>query len=177
MQDSISCRVSCGVLLSRQACLAKEELAHFATHGACCYIVQCDVAHSIETNKVMGWVHEHLPIVGKIAHAAGLLGYGSIKDMTTSGFWSVAMPKVMVCIRCRLYKLYEIYIHPSTSCRGGNEAFAGSQVIGSMLMCKMTIPVLTRHLFSSTSSVWSQPGACHYSSANKVVDACAASCR
>ena len=38
-------------------------------------------------------------------------------------------------------------------------------------MSDLTIPLLERHFFSSTSSVWSQPGACHYSSANSFIDA------
>ncbi len=52
-----------------------------------------------------------------------------------------------------------------------------AQVIGSMSICNLSVPILRRHLFSSTSSVWSQSGACHYSSANSFVDACAASSR
>ena len=93
-QDLSAQRASCGVILSRQGLTQREELQHFARHGACCYIVQCDIAHSLETDNVMGWIHEHLPIVGNIVHAAGLLGYGNIIDMTSSNFWQLAMPKV-----------------------------------------------------------------------------------
>ena len=42
----------------------------------------------------MGWIHEHLPIIGNIVHAAGLLGYGDITNMTRVNFWLLAMPKV-----------------------------------------------------------------------------------
>ena len=93
-QDLKAQRVSCGVMMSRQGIVQREELQDFARYGACCYIVQCDIAHSIETDNVMGWVHEHLPIIENIVHAAGLLGYGNIINMTKVDFWLLAMPKV-----------------------------------------------------------------------------------
>lgn len=91
--------MSCGVILSRQGSVEKRELEHFAKHGICCYIVQCDVAHSIETDIIMEWIHEQLPIIGKVVHAAGLLGYGNIIDMTYSDFGLLAMPKVRLNVR------------------------------------------------------------------------------
>ena len=94
MQDLEAQCTSYGVILSRQGFVQKEELEHFARHGTCCYIVKCDVAYSTNTDGVIGWVHEHLPIIGKMVHAAGLLGYGNIQDMTTSSFWLLALPKV-----------------------------------------------------------------------------------
>ena len=94
MQDMEAQVTSYGVILSRQGFVPKRGLEYFARHGTCCYVVKCDVACSVYTNGVIEWVHEHLPKIGKVVHAAGLLGYGNIQDMTTSDFWLLALPKV-----------------------------------------------------------------------------------
>jgi len=84
----------CGTILSRHPFVQYEDLVEVAKNGACCFVVECDMGQSNHVDRIMDWAHEHLPLIKKIAHAAGVLGYGSIQDMEASQFWQVAMPKV-----------------------------------------------------------------------------------
>lgn len=53
------------------------------------------------------------------------------------------------------------------------ENFVMVQVLGGLVLSDCYIPVAARHFFSSTAAVWSQPGACHYSTANSFLDSLA----
>ena len=48
------------------------------------------------------------------------------------------------------------------------------KAVGASTFCSTGAPPLTQLLFSSTSAVWSQPGAGHYAAANAFLDASAA---
>ena len=89
---------ACGIILSRQPFVQYEDLVEVAINVACCFIVECDVGQSDHVDRIMDWAHEHLPLIKKIAHAAGVLGYGIIQDMEACQFWQVAMPKVGRCV-------------------------------------------------------------------------------
>ena len=47
------------------------------------------------------------------------------------------------------------------------------QVVGAQMLAECGMPCNSVLLFSSTSSIWSQPGSSHYSSANTYLDVCA----
>lgn len=47
---------------------------------------------------------------------------------------------------------------------------SASQVVGSQVLVQGLVPCVSVVLFSSTSSVWSQPGSSHYSAANTYLD-------
>ena len=48
------------------------------------------------------------------------------------------------------------------------------KAVGSQAFSTAGMPLLTELLFSSTSAIWSQPGAGHYAAANALLDASAA---
>lgn len=74
-------------------------------------------------------LHEKGMALQVFAHAAGVLGFDLISDLTEAAFIAVMLPKVA----------------------------------GEAIFTQAGIPVESSFLFSSTSSVWSQIGAAHYS--------------
>ena len=47
------------------------------------------------------------------------------------------------------------------------------KAVGAHALAAAGMPLLTKQLFSSTSAVWSQPGAGHYAAANASIDSIA----
>ena len=133
----------CLVLASRNPCLSRDALEELARTGVPCFTVQCDAADPEAAAKLAAWVHDRLPAVQTFAHAAGVLGYDLIQDMSPEAFKRVVAPKT---------------------------ASVG-------MLTDAAVPVQCAALFSSTSAVWSQTGAAHYSAANAALDASAAAAR
>lgn len=74
--------------------MSKEKLEDLAKNSTCCFVLKGDSADLTAMNNMMKWVHEHLPSITQMVHAAGVLGHNTIMDMDESQFWHVARPKV-----------------------------------------------------------------------------------
>ena len=74
--------------------MSKEKLEDLAKNGTCCFVIKGDSADLIAMNRMINWVHEHLPPITQMVHAAGVLGHNTIMDMDEIQFWHVARPKV-----------------------------------------------------------------------------------
>ena len=133
----------CLVLTSRSPCLSQDTLEELACTGSACFVIECDAADPKAAAKLAAWAHDRLPAVQTLAHAAGVLGYDLIRDMSPEAFRRVVEPKT---------------------------ASVG-------MFADAAMPVQSAALFSSTSAVWSQTGAAHYSAANAALDAFAAAGR
>lgn len=130
----------CLVLASRNPALLLEELKTLAARKCAAFVVQCDTSQLQASSALVSWTHEWLPAVHTFAHAAGILGYNLIPDISAATLTAVTQSKV-----------------------------ANANMFG-----EACLPLQAAALFSSTSSVWSQTGASHYSSGNSVLDATAA---
>ncbi len=86
--------VACAVLLSRNPNVSKAELIELSELGRATFGIQCDAGDSVTLAEVLSWVHEHLPAVSAVAHAAGTLGYSTIDDVTEEQFWDICHAKV-----------------------------------------------------------------------------------
>lgn len=131
----------CLVLASRNPALHLEELKSLAASECATFVVQCDTSQQHASAALVSWTREWLPAVHSFAHAAGILGYNLIPDISAATFSAVTQ----------------------------------SKVASANMFAEACLPLQAAALFSSTSSVWSQTGAAHYSSGNSVLDATAAS--
>ena len=50
-------------------------------------------------------------------------------------------------------------------------AVCSPKIVAACVLAEIAVPILEMPIFSSTAAAWSQPGACHYSAANCVLDA------
>lgn len=61
--------------------------------GAGVFVAQRDASDTIHNQQLAGWLHNHLPAVQSYAHAAGVLGFDLILDLTAEQFARVVKPK------------------------------------------------------------------------------------
>ena len=94
---------ACAVLLSRKPELGKAELIELAELGTATFGVQCDSGDPELLTDVLHWVHEFLPSVATLAHAAGMLGYDTINDVSEEQFWHICNAKVRPCFHAVLH--------------------------------------------------------------------------
>ncbi len=94
VQEMLKSSGACAVLLSRNPEMGKAELIQLAELGSATFGVQCDSGDPESLAGVLQWVHESLPSVAVLAHAAGTLGYDTIADVSDDQFWSICNAKV-----------------------------------------------------------------------------------
>ena len=82
------------VLTSRNPQLPLDTLSQLASQGVTVFTVQADAAQPGSMADVIAWVHEHLPHVGHVAHAAGVSAHHMLPDMEDEHLWNIAKPKV-----------------------------------------------------------------------------------
>lgn len=85
---------ACAVLLSRKPELEKAELIELAALGTATFGIQCNSGDPESVADVLQWVHESLPSVAVLAHAAGTLGYDTVTYVSEEQFWSICNAKV-----------------------------------------------------------------------------------
>lgn len=83
----------CAVLTSRNPRLTKAELVALAERGAAVFVVKSDAGCPSDSRRVMLWAHENLPAIAHFAHAAGVLGFDTLDEVTPEAFWAVCAPK------------------------------------------------------------------------------------
>jgi len=147
------------------------------------YVARRDAADPAHNHVLAAWLHDHLPAVQVYGHAAGLLGFDLLPDLTADTFGAVIKPKASLQISMRCWHLYP----PQSCCLQGcfpaespslhaslSHAHVPqlpvSQVVGASALADYQLPCLATALFSSTASVWSQAGAGHYSASNCYLD-------
>lgn len=57
------------------------------------FVAGRDAADPAHNCKLAAWLHSHLPAVQVYGHAAGLLGFDLLPDLTASKFGAVVKPK------------------------------------------------------------------------------------
>lgn len=124
------------VITSRRGTLEAEDEEKFAKHGARVIVKACDSADPEDCAALATWLREHMPAVQIFVHAAGVLRFDLLPDMSLESFSACVMPKV----------------------------------VGVNSLLNASLPFESSMFFSSTSAVWSQPGAAHYAAANACLD-------
>lgn len=97
-----------------------------------------DCSDPKQNRRLARWLHEEHVAVQIYAHAAGVLGFSQLPDLTEAAFTEVMLPKVA----------------------------------GEAIFTESSLAVESCLLFSSTSSVWSQLGASHYSGESMPLTSC-----
>lgn len=82
------------VLASRNPELPLQTLIGLASKGVIIFTARVDAADSAAVSVLLEWVHENLPHLGQVAHAAGVSGFHMLPDMADDDLWHVAQPKV-----------------------------------------------------------------------------------
>ena len=87
---TLLCQMNHGFLLSPNAscCLVPW------CSGAAVFVAHRDASDSVHGHQLAHWLHNHLPAVQMYSHAAGLLGFDLIPDLTPQQFGSIVQPKV-----------------------------------------------------------------------------------
>lgn len=57
-------------------------------------MVSCDASKYEDNQKLIRWLHESMPAVQFFIHAAGVLAFDTIADITRDTFNDVVAPKV-----------------------------------------------------------------------------------
>ena len=81
------------VLTSRSGTLAPEDAAEFAALGTSVVVRQCDASSPEDCAVFAAWLRESMPAVQVFAHAAGVLAFDLLPDMTEAAFLSSVTPK------------------------------------------------------------------------------------
>ena len=167
------------VLTSRSGTLNPTELLTFASLGVSAFSIQCQSADASSSARVLEWVHETLACVQHYVHAAGVSSFALMQDMSNVNFNDICGPKVRFFYQYCHSRLCNL-VHPqnqhgSGSCYVDHRSHSvlpevSGQVVGTQVIAKCGVPCDSILLFSSTSSIWSQPGSSHYSSANTYLD-------
>jgi len=92
-RDAATRGAGCLVLASRNPSLSRGALEELASTGVPCFTVHLDTADPAAAAKLAAWVHDRLPAVHTFAHAAGVLGQASIREMSPEAFEQVVAPK------------------------------------------------------------------------------------
>ena len=82
------------VLTSRDPRLPLDVMKALATQGVTVFTVHADATDTGSISAVLAWVHEHLPHLGHVVHAAGVSDFHLLQDMENDSLWNVAKPKV-----------------------------------------------------------------------------------
>jgi 3-oxoacyl-(acyl-carrier-protein) synthase/NAD(P)-dependent dehydrogenase (short-subunit alcohol dehydrogenase family)/acyl carrier protein len=85
------------VLTSRGAggALPADAAAELAALGAAVHVRACDAASARQCAELASWLHEHMPAVQVFAHAAGVLAFDLLPDLTPEAFAAVVAPKAV----------------------------------------------------------------------------------
>lgn len=149
-------------------CLS-HTAAPWAHAGSTTFVAHRDASEPVHGRQLAHWLHNHLPAVQLCAHAAGLPGFNLIDDLTCEQFIQVVSPKVS----CHWPSTYMECQHQATNlpnCMGHITLHSSLQVMGASALGGSHLTVLSTVFFSSTSAVWSQAGAAHYSGSNCYLD-------
>ena len=65
-----------------------------AYSSSSCFVIQLDTCEVSAIDHVLEWAHETLACVKTIAHAAGVLGYDNVANITRDIVWDIVQPKV-----------------------------------------------------------------------------------
>lgn len=71
-----------------------DVMQRFAAEGVAVFAVRADAAEPASMSAVLQWIHERLPALGHVVHAAGVSGHSMLQDMADADLWDVAKPKV-----------------------------------------------------------------------------------
>ena len=85
------------VLATRSPKLAPDTLGLLASGGVAIFTACADAADADSVAAVINWVHERLPRLGHVVHAAGVSAFHMLTDMQDDDLWNVARPKVLPC--------------------------------------------------------------------------------
>lgn len=58
------------------------------------FVAHRDASEPAHNRQLAHWLHNHLPAVAVFGHAAGLLGFDLIPDLTPQQFARIVSPKV-----------------------------------------------------------------------------------
>ena len=80
--------------MSRQPHLSQDNLERIADGNSSCFVIQLDTCEVSAIDHVLEWAHETSACVKTIAHAAGILGYDNVANITRDKMWDIVQPKV-----------------------------------------------------------------------------------
>jgi len=83
------------VLTSRSGELSSNSAAELAVLGADVSVKVCDASDTASCAEFVDWLRECMPAVQVFVHAAGVLGFDLIPDMTEAAFEAVVRPKAI----------------------------------------------------------------------------------
>jgi acyl transferase domain-containing protein/NADPH:quinone reductase-like Zn-dependent oxidoreductase/acyl carrier protein/NAD(P)-dependent dehydrogenase (short-subunit alcohol dehydrogenase family) len=83
------------VLTSRSGTLATEDAAEFASLGTSVVVKCCDASNPNDCTALAIWLRENMPAVQVFAHAAGVISFDLLPEMTQEVFEATVLPKVM----------------------------------------------------------------------------------
>ena len=83
------------VLTSRSGTLGSEDAAEFAALGTSVIVKSCDASSEEDCVVLARWLRENMPAIQVFAHAAGVISFDLLPDMTQEVFESSVLPKVV----------------------------------------------------------------------------------
>lgn len=101
------------VLTSRSGLLTKEQLIEISgsassSASTAIFVAYRDASRPIHSAQLAAWLHEQLPAVQTYVHAAGVLGFDLLPDLSSQEFASLLAPKAS-CVH-NLFIFFILYL-------------------------------------------------------------------